>query len=115
MSLQITRLLALQGAITMVIAGGAFAWSTVSHGVAALLGGAAAVAAALAYGAAFWSQGAARSGKPLRAFLVAEACRIGTAVALLIVGMANLPGELAIVFLGAFAAALIAYLLVLRF
>ena len=115
MSLQITRVLALQGAITMVIAGGTIAWGVASHAVAAILGGAAAAAAALAYGTAFWLQGAERSRKPLRTFLVAETCRVGAAVVLLIVGMASLPGEAAIVYLGAFIAALMAYLLVALF
>ena len=113
MGLQITRLLALQGAITTTIAAVVFTLGNSLNGVAALLGGAAASMAALAYGAAFWFQRAGGSSKPLRAFLVAEACRIGCAVALLAAGMANLPAEAAIVYLGTFAAALAAYLFVL--
>ena len=115
MSLQITRLIALQGAITLVIVGCVFAWGNSLNAAAALLGGAAATAAALAYGLAYQVQGGARSEKPFRTFLVAELCRIGAAIALLILGMAALPGDAAFAYLGAFAAALFAYLLIFLF
>ncbi|RPI47415.1 MAG: hypothetical protein EHM59_04445 [Betaproteobacteria bacterium] len=115
MGRQLSRLLALQGAITTVIAGGIFVWGNFSNGIAALLGGAAAAVAALAYGVAHWLQGAGGTGKLLRIFLVAELSRVGTAVVLLGLGMANLPGEAAIAYLVAFAAALLAYLLVFLF
>ena len=115
MSLQITRLIALQGAITLVIVGGIFAWGNSMNAFAALLGGAAATAAALAYGLAYRFQGGARSEKPLRTFLVAELCRVGAALALLILGMVALTGDAAFAYLGAFAAALFAYLLVFLF
>ena len=112
---QLTRLIALQSAITTVIAAGVLIWGNFPNGIAALLGGAAAVTAALAYGAVYWFQGADRSGKPLRVFLMAELCRLGTAIALLWVGIESLQGEAAIAYLGAFAAALMAYLLVFLF
>jgi len=115
MSLQITRLLALQVAITMAIAAGTFALGNSVNGIAALLGGAAASMTALAYGAAYWIQSTSRSEKPLRIFLVAEICRVVCGIALVAIGMVHLPAEAAIFYLGAFAAALIAYLLVLLF
>lgn len=115
MGRQLVRLLALQAAITMSIAGAVFVWGQPLHGVAALLGGGSAVIAALAYGAAYWVQGGERSKRPFRVFLVAEVCRIGVAIALLGLGMSGLPGAAATAFLGAFVAALMAYLLVLLF
>jgi len=115
MGRQLTRLLALQGAITMVIAGAIFVLGNFPNGIAALLGGAAAAAAALVYGVAYWLQGAGGSARPLRTFLVAELSRIGTAVVLLGLGMAFLPADAAIAYLGAFAAAVMAYLLVFLF
>jgi F0F1-type ATP synthase assembly protein I len=115
MGQQLVRLLALQGAITMVVAGGIFVWGNSLAGMAALMGGGAAAVAASAYGAAYWASGAGRSGKLLRGFLVAELCRVGVALVLLWLGFVSLPGEAAIAFLGAFAAALMAYLLVFLF
>lgn len=115
MGRQLVRLLALQAAITMLVAGAVFAWGQSLHGVAALLGGGSAAIAALAYGAAYWAQGGDRSGRPFRVFVVAEVCRVGAAVLLLGLGMSGLPDGAATAFLGAFAAALMAYLLVLLF
>lgn len=115
MGRQLARLLALQGAITAIVAGGLFVWGNSSAGIAALLGGAAAATAALAYGAGYSALGAGRSETPLTAFLIAELCRVAVAIALLWLGITSLPGEAAIAFLGAFAAALMAYLLVLLF
>lgn len=110
---QLARLLALQGAITLIVAGGIFVWGNSPAGVAALLGGAAAAIAALAYGVGYRAFGAGRSGTPLKAFLVAELCRVVVAIVLLWLGITSLPGEAALAFLGAFAAALMAYLVVL--
>lgn len=115
MGRQLARLLALQGAITAVVAGGSVVWGNAPAGVAALLGGAAAAMAALAYGAAYRVFGAGRSKTPLKAFLIAESCRVVVAIVLLWLGITSLPGEAAIVFLGAFTAALMAYLLVFLF
>lgn len=110
---QLARLLALQGAITLIVAGGIFVWGNSQASAAALMGGASAAASALAYGAGYWVSGGGRSAKPLRGFLVAELCRVVVAIVLLWVGIASLPGESAIAYLGAFAAALMAYLLLL--
>jgi len=115
MGRQLARVLALQGAITAVIAGGMVVWGNASDGMAALLGGAAAAMAALAYGAVYMAFGARRSETPLKAFLAAEVCRVVVAIVLLWLGITSLPGEAAIAFLGAFSAALMAYLLVFLF
>lgn len=115
MGRQLAGLLALQGAITAIVAGAIFVWGNSPAGVAALLGGAAAATAALAYGAGYRVFGAGRSETPLKAFLAAELCRIVVAIALLWLGITSLPGEAAIAFLGAFAAALMAYLLIFLF
>lgn len=115
MGRQLVRLLALQAAITMLVAAGVFVWGQSLHVVAALLGGGAAATAALAYGGAYWVQGGERARRPLRVFLVAEACRVGVSLALLGLGMSGLPAGAAAAFLGAFVAALMAYLLVLLF
>lgn len=112
---QLAQLLALQGTITAIVAGGIFVWGNSSAGVAALLGGAAAATAALAYAAGYRALGAGQSETPLKAFLVAELCRVVVAIVLLWLGVTSLPGEAAIAFLGAFAAALMGYLLVLLF
>lgn len=111
MGRQLARLLALQGAITLIVAGGIFVWSNSQVSAAALLGGATAAASALAYGAGYWLAAAGKASKPLRGFLVAELCRVVVAIVLLWFGITSLPGESAIAFLGAFAAALMAYLL----
>ncbi|MCC6619525.1 MAG: hypothetical protein IT341_10865 [Chloroflexi bacterium] len=115
MGRQLVRLLALQAAITMLIAGAVFVWGQSLQAVAALLGGAAAATAALAYGAAYWVQGGEQGGRPFRVFLVAEICRVGVAILLLGLGLSSLPAGAAVAFLGAFAAALMAYLLVFLF
>lgn len=115
MGRQLARLLALQGAITAIVAGGIVVWGTPLAGVAALMGGATAAAAALAYGVGYLAAGAGRSEKPLTAFLVAELCRVVVAIALLWLGISTLPGEAAIAFLGAFSLALMAYVLVFLF
>jgi len=115
MSRQLARLLALQGASTAIFAGAVFIWGTYPAGIAALLGGLSAALAALAYGAAYWLQGGGETKSPLRSFLLAEMCRVFVAVLLLAIGMASLPAESAIVFLGAFVAALMAYLLIFLF
>jgi F0F1-type ATP synthase assembly protein I len=115
MGRQLFRLLALQGVITAIVAAAVFVWGNSQSGVAALLGGATAAAGGLAYAAVYWAQGADRSDAPLRTFLVAEICRVGIAVVLLGLGLASLTGEAAIAYLGAFAAALMAYLLAILF
>ncbi len=112
---QLARLLVLQSAITVIIAGGIFVWGNSRDSAAALMGGATAAVAALAYGAGYWIFAGRRAGKPLRGFLVAELCRVVVAIALLWYGITSLPGESAIAFLGVFAAALMAYLLLLLF
>jgi F0F1-type ATP synthase assembly protein I len=115
MSRQLACLLALQGASTAIIAGAVFIWGSYPAGIAALLGGLSAALAAIAYGAAYWLQGRGKIERPLRSFLLAELCRVVVAVILLGIGMALLPAESAIAFLGAFAAALMAYLLIFLF
>lgn len=115
MGRQLARLLALQGAITLIVAGGIFVWGNSQAGIAALFGGATAAAAALAYGAGYWATGAGRTTKPLRGFLLAELCRVVVAIVLLWIGITTLPGENAVAFLGAFAAALMAYSLFFLF
>jgi F0F1-type ATP synthase assembly protein I len=115
MSRQLARLLALQAASTTIIAGAVFVWGSYPVAIAALLGGASAGLAAIAYGAAYWLQGRGKTESPLRSFLLAEMCRIVVAVTLLGIGMATLPAESAIAFLGAFVAALMAYLLIFLF
>lgn len=111
----LARLLAMQGASTTIIAGAVFIWGSYPAGIAALLGGLSAALAAIAYGAAYWLQGRGQTESPLRSFLLAELCRVVVAVLLLGIGMATLPAESAIAFLGAFAAALMAYLLIFLF
>ena len=115
MGQQLARLLALQGAITLIVAGGILAWGNSLATKAALLGGATAAASALAYGAGYWIAGAGRAASPLRGFLVAELCRVVVAIMFLWLGITSLPGESVIAFLGAFAAALMAYLLIFLF
>lgn len=115
MGRQLARLLALQGAITTIVAGGIFFWGNSTAAVAAVLGGATAATAALAYGVGYRAFGAGRSETPLKAFLVAELCRVVVAIVLLWLGLTALTGEAAVAFLGAFAAALMAYLLVFLF
>jgi len=112
---QLARLFVLQGAITLIVAGGIFVWGNSQAGAAALMGGAAAAASALAYGAGYWLCAGGATEKPLRGFLVAELCRVVVAIVLLWVGITSLPGESAIAYLGAFAAALMAYLLLFLF
>lgn len=115
MGRQLARLLGLQAATTTIIAGGIFVWGNSPAALSALLGGIVAGIAALSYGAAYWLLGGSRSEAPLKAFLVAELCRVAVAIALLWLGIRTLPAEAAIAFLGAFAAALMSYLLVLLF
>jgi len=115
MGRQLVRLLGMQVAITTIIAGGIFGWGNSPAGVAALLGGAVAGIAALSYGAAYWAFGGSRSETPLKAFVVAELCRVTVAIALLWFGIRTLPAEAAIAFLGAFAAALMSYLMIFLF
>lgn len=115
MGRQLAQLLALQAAITAIVAGAIVVWGNHHAGVAALLGGATAAAAALAYGAGYLAAGAGRSEKPLSAFLVAELCRVVVAIALLWLCISTLPGEAAIAYLGAFALALMAYVLIFLF
>jgi len=111
MGRQLVQLLALQGAITLIVAGGIFVWGNSQASAAALMGGATAAAAALAYGVGYWISAGGRTTKPLRGFLVAELCRVVVAIVLLWFGITSLPGESAIAYLGAFIAALMAYLL----
>lgn len=104
------RLLAWQIVLTgavVLIAG--LGWGT-QAALAGMLGGAAAAAAAAAYVAAWWLQSRSQTSRPMRVFLVAESCRLGTALGLLAYGMRSLPPEAAVVFLAGFAAALMAYL-----
>ena len=112
MSGVLCRLLALQGAITAACTIALLAWRGAEAGLAGLAGGAAASASAMAYGLGFWWFGRRSERTPLRAFLVCEALRIGTAIGLLVAGFAAFPGPNALAFLGAFASAMMAYLLV---
>jgi F0F1-type ATP synthase assembly protein I len=115
MGRQLVQLLVLQGAITTVVAAGLFAWGSPQTGMAALFGGGTAAMAALGYGVGYWVLGVRSTSSPLRRFLVAESCRVFTAVVLLWLGMVSLSGEALIAYLGAFVAALLAYLLVFLF
>jgi F0F1-type ATP synthase assembly protein I len=108
---QLVRLLALQGAITLIVAGAIFVWGHSQAAAAAMMGGATAAVAALAYGVGYWAFAGGSAPRPLRGFLVAELCRVVAAIVCLWFGITSLPGESAIAFLGAFAAALMAYLL----
>ena len=77
-----------------------------------MAGGATASASAIAYGRGFWLLGRKSGDSPLRAFLVCEVLRMGTALGLLAVGIGTFAGADALAYLGVFAAALMAYLLV---
>lgn len=112
MSGVLPRLLALQGAITLLCAATLLAWRGADAALAGLAGGAAAGAGAMVYGLAFRLMDGRTGTAPLRAFLVCEVLRMTTAVGLLMAGLAAFAGPDALAFLGAFAAALMAYLLV---
>ncbi len=112
MSGALPRLLVLQGAITAVCAIVLLVWRSAEAGLAGLAGGSAALAGAIAYGLGFWWLGRRSGASPLRAFLVCEVLRMGTALGLLAVGIGSFPGADALAFLGVFAAAMMAYLLV---
>lgn len=112
MSGVLPRLLALQGAITAICTIVLLAWRGAEAGLAGLAGGATASASAIAYGVGFWLLGRKSRDSPLRAFLVCEVLRLGSALGLLAVGIGAFPGADALAFLGVFAAALMAYLLI---
>ena len=112
MSGVLSRLLALQGAITAICTIVLLAWRGAETGLAGLAGGATASASAIAYGLGFWLLGRKSGDSPLRAFLVSEALRMGTALGLLALGIGLFSGPEALAYLGVFAAAMMAYLLV---
>lgn len=112
MSGVLPRLLALQGAITLLCAATLLAWRGAEAALAGLAGGAAACAGAMAYGIAYRLLNGRTATAPLRVFLVCEVLRMATAVGLLMAGLAAFAGPDALAFLGAFTAALMAYLLV---
>ena len=112
MSGVLLRLLALQGAITTVCAIVLLAWRGADSGLAGMAGGATASASAIAYGLGYWLLGRKSGESPLRAFLVCEALRMGTALGLLVIGIGLFSGPDALAYLSVFAAAMMAYLLV---